>query len=496
MVRGAVNSSTALGVGTDTAVFFGNDFPETLVASSTTSVATFTHSYGGTPVNWTVSGVEKIEISGRGGDDQLDASGVTAASTIDDVSLFGGLGNDVLRGAQATNTLFAGPGTNQIFGGPLADNIGSEGEGDTINEGGGTNDWVFDRNSLRSGGRMLSGNGSGIRHTTEIVTGDAVTRIRPDSSGGALLTTSLTRTGQQLLPAPYSTIQAYHGYNGGADARTLFDVVALSGNRTVYLDGDNFDNGLADITIPTGSWTTSGSAASGLTIDPTAGGLGTITVTDTGDVRIHGPWTNKNAGFAHRVTRDLMFRFATNVADIAIGLGDGEITRPGVVELLMDSDEYRGLDVDRTFVKYLGRSADPGGRTYWINSIRSGKALWRFRAQLFGSNEYFTKSGGNNEAYLVEVYNDVLGRDPDPSGRTYWTNKLNAGADRGSVALQFINGSEFRRYLIDEQFLRFLDRKATTGEQGFWSQVLKTSATGEQQLIAFLAASDAYYQRS
>ena len=38
---------------------------------------------------------------------------------------------------------------------------------------------------------------------------------------------------------------------------------------------------------------------------------------------------------------------------------------------------------------------------------------------------------------------------------------LRIGADRGSVALQFINGSEFRRYLIDEQFLRFLDRLPT-----------------------------------
>ena len=70
---------------------------------------------------------------------------------------------------------------------------------------------------------------------------------------------------------------------------------------------------------------------------------------------------------------------------------------PAVVAGLMDTDEYRGLDVDRTFVKYLRRTADPAGRTYWITSIRNGKALWRFRAQLFGSNEYFTKAGGENE---------------------------------------------------------------------------------------------------
>ena len=147
-------------------------------------------------------------------------------------------------------------------------------------------------------------------------------------------------------------------------------------------------------------------------------------------------------------------------------------------------------------MRYLARQADPSGRTYWINSLKSGKALWRFRAQLFGSNEYFTKAGSTNAKYVDKVYLDVLGRLPDPSGRAYWTGKLDGGADRGSVALQFINSSEFRRFVVDDQFLRFLDRKATTAEQDAWSPKITGTATGEQDLIAFLAASADYYNRS
>jgi hypothetical protein len=161
----------------------------------------------------------------------------------------------------------------------------------------------------------------------------------------------------------------------------------------------------------------------------------------------------------------------------------------------MNTDEYRGLDVDRTFVKYLRRTPDAGGRTYWITSLRNGKALWRFRAQLFGSNEYFTKAGGTNASYVTKAYNDVLGRDPDPSGQAYWTDKLTDGADRGSVALQFINSAETRRRLVDEQFLRFLDRLPTTGERTTWIPRI-TGATGEADLIAYLANSNTYYNRS
>ena len=75
--------------------------------------------------------------------------------------------------------------------------------------------------------------------------------------------------------------------------------------------------------------------------------------------------------------------------------------------------------------------------------------------------EYFTKAGGTNALYVAKAYEDVLGRKPDPSGQVYWTNKLNNGADRGSVALQFINSPEARRRLVDDQFLRFLARFPT-----------------------------------
>ena len=115
---------------------------------------------------------------------------------------------------------------------------------------------------------------------------------------------------------------------------------------------------------------------------------------------------------------------------------------------------------------------DPSGQTYWIGSLRNGKSLRQFRAQLFGSSEYFVKAGGTNAAFVRRAYEDVLGRKPDSSGQAYWTNKANAGTERGLIARQFLASAEAKRTIVRDQFLRFLDRQPTSYELANWTTSL------------------------
>lgn len=496
LVAGASNTNLELGADTDSVRLYSTAGAEEVTASSTSTVLTLTHEIGAVQHTTIVKNAESLEVATQAGDDTIDLSGITTTASVKGASAYGGEGNDTVRGAQVATNLFAGPGNNQIFGGAGNDNIGSEGNGDVIDPGAGSN-FVFDRNSGRSG-RTITGSGTDNTYTSEMGQGDLVTRIRPGSGTGFLVTHSLARPGQQPLGASFGNIVAYNGSNAVADGRGLFDVVALGNSRDVAIDGDAADNDLLDVTIPTGSWTVAGNPAENALITPNSPNYKPIAVHDIGTMKVHGPWTDKNSGFAHRVTRDLAFRFATDqtIASTSAALTQGTTTRTAVVDGLMKTDEYRGLDVDRVFTRYLRRSADSGGRTYWINAISKGRALWRFRAQLFGSNEYFTKAGASNGAYLDKVYLDVLGRLPDPSGRAFWLGKLDAGAERGSVALQFINAAEFRRTTVDNQYLRFLDRKPTAAEQDTWVKKLAGTATGEQDLIASLATSTEYLNRT
>ncbi|MFN8018158.1 MAG: DUF4214 domain-containing protein [Acidimicrobiales bacterium] len=494
-ITGAEDAAVNLGAGTNDSVSINGTSGAdkvTLLASTTELRAYATVGAGGSKT-WIFNNAESAQVQGGAGDDVLDASGVDATSGLTYTSLSGEGGDDTLVAGAKQANMGGGTGTNTFTGGPEADYAFSGSDTDTIDMKGGENR-IADLDSLRSGGRTITNStGPNDYYDVDLGGGDAVWRVRPTGATSMQAVAALNRPGIQPLPAALFEAGAYfQGYNELAD-RNLADLVA--GSKDLFVTGGDRKDVLVDITIPSGTWSTTGTIGNGSgTVSTDAPQTGDIFLNNVGPVSLHGKWANKDRGFVHRSTRDLMFRFAST-ATLDEGeafLGDGTITRKQYTASLMGTDEYRGLDVDRTFIKYLRRKPDAGGRTYWINSIRNGKALWRFRAQLFGSNEYFTKAGGTNAAYVTRAYTDVLGRAPDPSGRTYWTNKLNNGADRGAVDLQFINSAEARRRLVDDQILRFLMRKPTTTEQTTWVAKLP-GATGEQELIAFLVNSNEYY---
>ncbi|MFN8018157.1 MAG: DUF4214 domain-containing protein [Acidimicrobiales bacterium] len=496
-ITGKADASISLGGDAGDAIYLvgtaGND---AVSVHSSGSNGTIEAKVGAAPmVQWDFSGVKNWVIDGKAGNDDLSTADLFVT---DGVTMYGGPGDDKLSSGYGTADLFGGPGTNTFDGGQALDYIHSTSDTDVIDAGSGTNT-IYDEESLRSGGRTIA-DAAGATDTYEVdlTRNDAVWRVRRNAvQGKADAVASLNRPGKQLLPGSVDTI---HGRFAGATEptdHTLADVHSLYGTKVVVDDGTRKTT-VVDVTVGAGSWTVSGSLASGsATITPTAFGYDPIVLSNVGPASVHGAWTSKNRGFVHRSMRDLLFRFPTSqqLVDGQAKLDGSTTTRAAIVASLMGTDEYRGLDVDRTFVKYLRRKPDAGGRTYWIDSIRNGKALWRFRAQLFGSNEYFTKAGGTNAAYVVKAYNDVLGRDPDPSGKAYWTNKLDKGADRGAVALQFIGSAEARRRLVDDQFLRFLMRKPTANEQATWVDALP-GATGEQDLIASLVSSTEYLNLS
>jgi hypothetical protein len=489
--RGPNNAFVSLGAGGgDRVSFAGTGGDDVVTATSTSSSVTISLT-GTTSTTRTATGLERLDVDTGNGADTIDTTAVAVASTIDYLSLVGGPGDDILRDGPSVAVLYGGDGTNQLAAGTGTDAYWSSSPTDAITDANdGAIDYLYDFQNRRSGGRTLAGFDSSDALYTQAHESDTVARVRPSSGGTALLTLSLNRTGQQRIPASLGSIRPSHAYAGELPHRALVDVVAVDQRVDVNLPSTG--PGLLDVTIPSGTWVVGDTGSIVVLSD-----FGTITASNVDDHRVHGPWTDRNLGFAHRATRDLLWRFGSSLELLALkgALDDGTLTRAGLVGQAMDTNEYRGLDVDRVFQRYLRRAPDPGGRTYWIGSLDGGKALWRFRAQLFGSPEYFNKAGGTNASYVRRAYQDVLGRLPDASGEAFWTNRLNNGADRGSVALQFMNSPEARRRLVDDQFLRFLDRLPTPTEQTTWVAQIPTD-DGEQRLIAFLASSNAYFTRS
>jgi hypothetical protein len=493
---GTANVGIQMGAGTaDRVTYTGSPLADSISAASANTGATVTQSNADGGGSTTFVNAELLTIYGSDGDDTITTADVTAASSIDYLSQYGQAGNDTLTNGAVNGALYGGPGTNALHGGTGSESFWTESPTDTLTGGNdASTEYIYDTDGLRSGGRTLSGFTSIDNYVVQAHQGDVTMRVRPGTGGSALFTTSLTRPGQQVVPAALGRVSLGQAYVGALPHRGLADVVA--GDKIIQVTLPLTGGGLVDVTVPSGAYEATLTAGT-LTV---ASGFSQVTashVDDASHYSVHGPWTNKNEGFAHRLYRDLDFRFLTTAqrTQVAGQITSGTKTRAAVAQGIINSDEYRGLDVDRVFLKYLRRVVDPGGRTYWINSIRNGKALWRFRAQLFGSNEYFSKAGGTNASYVEAAYTDVLGRKPDPSGKAYWTNKLTNGADRGSVALQFINSPEARRRLVDDQFLRILDRLPTAAEQANWVAALP-SDNGEQAMIVALVSGASYYDRT
>lgn len=102
--------------------------------------------------------------------------------------------------------------------------------------------------------------------------------------------------------------------------------------------------------------------------------------------------------------------------------------------------------VIRLYWAYFKRRPDLGGLTFWINRFKGGTRLVDISQQFSRSSEFQNKYGNTTpEQFVTLVYQNVLERNPEPSGLTYWANKIRSGTPRGQVMTNFSESSEGRR---------------------------------------------------
>ncbi len=90
-------------------------------------------------------------------------------------------------------------------------------------------------------------------------------------------------------------------------------------------------------------------------------------------------------------------------------------------------DEY----VERLYQKVLERGSEPSGKAYWKQVIKNGNdgngkqfdAAIAAREGFFDSPEYTAKNK-SDEDFLTDVYHAFFNREPDAGGYTYWLNRM------------------------------------------------------------------------
>jgi hypothetical protein len=205
--------------------------------------------------------------------------------------------------------------------------------------------------------------------------------------------------------------------------------------------------------------------------------------------------TSPQEAFVRALHEDFLGRPAGDV-EIARHLSAlaGGRSRADVVREFAGSDEWIQALVDGYYRSTLGRPADPAGRAHWIEVIRRGVAPATVAADFYASDEYHRRVGGTDRAWIEDLYRELLHREPDAAGASYWVGQLAAGVPRRDAALAFYQSLESRLTRVTGLYQALLGRDPDKAGRAHWAGVL---ADGHDLRLAVdLATSDEYYARA
>ena len=120
-------------------------------------------------------------------------------------------------------------------------------------------------------------------------------------------------------------------------------------------------------------------------------------------------------------------------------------TRTSFVRKMSRSHEYSVKIVTRAFHDVLGRNPDPSGREFWANRVQKGMPVATLALNLIASNEYLTKTGGTVDGFVNSTFNAILARQPSAAERSARVNQINGGRSRLAVASELYASTESRQ---------------------------------------------------
>ena len=123
----------------------------------------------------------------------------------------------------------------------------------------------------------------------------------------------------------------------------------------------------------------------------------------------------------------------------------------------------------RLYQAAFDRKPDPAGLGYWIANAGLGVSFESIAAGFSSSPEFISLYGASlsDDGFVTQVYQNVLHRNPDESGKQFWINALGHGYDRAYVLNQFSSSDENNKNVnptITNGFTYVPDERNTSGD--------------------------------
>ncbi len=201
------------------------------------------------------------------------------------------------------------------------------------------------------------------------------------------------------------------------------------------------------------------------------------------------------AGYVRGLFTDLLQR-GPRPAELAHGvaaLNAGANPMQLALEVLTGT-EYRRDLLRADYLALLGRLPSPRERAQGLAQLRRGGDQ-RLDARLLAADEYFLKHGASSTAWLAGVSQDVLGRPLDAASASAFTQQLQNGAARLTVAREIVFSSAAHARLAAAAYLRLLHHPPRRAALASSTAALDRGLSPER-LLARIAGEPAYIART
>jgi uncharacterized repeat protein (TIGR01451 family) len=122
---------------------------------------------------------------------------------------------------------------------------------------------------------------------------------------------------------------------------------------------------------------------------------------------------------------------------------------------LTGSDEFLTNLVTQDYMGFLHRTPSSDEVGSWVNLLKNGLGDEQVLAGFTSSAEYYQQAGGTDQGWINALYHDVLGRTADAGGKTSWLQALASGVSRFNLALAFATSAEHESIIVEADYARY-----------------------------------------
>jgi hypothetical protein len=151
-------------------------------------------------------------------------------------------------------------------------------------------------------------------------------------------------------------------------------------------------------------------------------------------------------------------------------------------------EAYQNFVVN-AYQQYLGRAPDAAGLAGWVGLMQQGTVSdEQLEASFIGSPEYIRNHGGTGAAWVRGMYTDLLGRAAGDAEVGAWVNLMNGGLDPSGVAYGFAASAEREGQRVRDDYSTYLGRAASQAEVDAWVRLFKGGLRNEDVIAGFVGS--------